>query len=368
MPTPTLHTVLFAVSASLFISAHCDNRSRKDAALFIFGDSINDAGTNAYLYRKILNITVDNGSNFPPYGETFFHHPTGRWTDGRLIVDFITEHAKLPLIPPYLKDGEFMGGANFASGGAGALVETYRGYVVDLKTQLKQLEQLAKKLRKEMGSEKAKRIIKDGVYLISIGSNDYLFPLLFNSTLFRSLSKDYVEMVIGNITSVLEGMYKVGGRKFAMIGISPIGCLPGARALARNGSCSGEANNLAKLHNIALTSVLAKLETHLQGFDYTYFDFYASVSERIHHPSKYGFKEAETACCGSGPYRGNRTCGEKRGANEFSLCRHPGKHLFFDSFHPTERANRQFARLMWNGSLSIIKPHTLEALFEREGV
>lgn len=83
-------------------------------------------------------------------------------------------------------------------------------------------------------------------------------------------------------------MYKVGGRKFAMMGISPIGCTPGARALTRNGSCSGEANNLAKLHNIALTSVLTKLETHLRGFDYTYFDFYASVSERIQHPSKYG--------------------------------------------------------------------------------
>ncbi|XP_030523858.1 GDSL esterase/lipase 5-like [Rhodamnia argentea] len=368
MLTPTLHTVLFAVFASLFVSAHCDNRSWKDAALFIFGDSLNDAGTNAYLY---LNTTVVSRSNFPPYGETFFHHPTGRYSDGRLIVDFIAEHAKLPLIPPYLqmKGGEFMGGANFASSGAGALVETYRGYVVDLKTQLKQLEQLEKKLRKEMGSEKAKRIIKDGVYLISIGSNDYLFPLLYNSTLFQSISmEDSVGMVIGNITNVLEGMYKVGGRKFAMIGILPFGCVPGMRALTRNGSCSGEANNLAKLHNIALTSVLTKLETRLQGFEYSYFDFYTATRERIQHPSKYGFKEVETACCGSGPYRGNFTCGGKRGVNKFSLCRHPGKYLFFDAFHPTERANRQFAQLMWNGNPTIIKPHTLKALFKHEGI
>jgi hypothetical protein len=36
------------------------------------------------------------------------------------------EFAKLPLIPPYLQPGnrQFINGVNFASGGAGALVET----------------------------------------------------------------------------------------------------------------------------------------------------------------------------------------------------------------------------------------------------
>ncbi|KAK2970480.1 hypothetical protein RJ640_023663 [Escallonia rubra] len=53
---------------------------------------------------------------------------------GRLIPDFIAEYAKLPLIPPYLQPGnhQFGYGANFASGGAGALDETFPGLVCDV--------------------------------------------------------------------------------------------------------------------------------------------------------------------------------------------------------------------------------------------
>ncbi|KAF8031045.1 hypothetical protein BT93_D0279 [Corymbia citriodora subsp. variegata] len=200
MSTPALHIILFAVLASLFILIHCDNQSREDVALFIFGDSINDVGTNNY-----INTTTNFRANFPPYGETFFRFPTGRFSDGHLIVDFIAEYANLPLIPPNLqmKDDEIKGGANFVSAGAGALVDTSEGFVVDLKMQ--QLEQLEKKLTKEMGSEKAERLIKEGVYLISIGSNVYFMPLFFNLALFQSISvEDYVGMVVGNITSVLK--------------------------------------------------------------------------------------------------------------------------------------------------------------------
>ncbi|KAK3413604.1 hypothetical protein EUGRSUZ_I02153 [Eucalyptus grandis] len=366
MSIPTRHIILFASLASLLVSTGRADQSREEVALFIFGDSINDAGTNNY-----INTTADFRANFPPYGNTFFHNPTGRFSDGRLIADFIAEFAKLPLIPPYLqmKDGEFMAGTNFASGGAGALVDTYKGFVVDFKMQLKQLKQLRKKLRKKKGKDQANRIIREGVYLISIGSNDYLMPLVYNPALFQSISmEDYVGMVIGNITTVLKGMYKVGGRKFAMMGIGPLGCVPGMRLLTRNGSCLGAANKLAMLHNTALTSILAKLETRLHGFKYSYFDFYASGSEKIRHPSKYGFKEAENACCGSGPYKASPTCGGKRGVKEYSLCRHPEKFLFFDTYHPSERANKQSAQLMWNGSLSVIRPRNLEALFKYEHV
>ncbi|XP_037492979.1 GDSL esterase/lipase 1 [Jatropha curcas] len=103
--------------------------------LFIFGDSLFDVGNNNYLKGAI------GLANFWPYGQTFFKHPTGRFSDGRLISDFIAEYLKLPLIPPYLQPGnhQFTDGTNFASGGAGALVETHQGNegrVIDLKHRL----------------------------------------------------------------------------------------------------------------------------------------------------------------------------------------------------------------------------------------
>ena len=41
----------------------------------------------------------------------------------------LAEYLKLPLILPYLQPGnhQFIDGVNFASGGAGALVETHEG-------------------------------------------------------------------------------------------------------------------------------------------------------------------------------------------------------------------------------------------------
>ena len=54
------------------------------AALFIFGDSFFDSGNNNY-----INTTTLDQANFWPYGETYFKFPTGRFSDGRLISDFI---------------------------------------------------------------------------------------------------------------------------------------------------------------------------------------------------------------------------------------------------------------------------------------
>ena len=53
-------------------------------ALFIFGDSLFDAGNNNY-----INATTFFQANFPPYGETFFKYPSGRFSNGRVIPDFI---------------------------------------------------------------------------------------------------------------------------------------------------------------------------------------------------------------------------------------------------------------------------------------
>ena len=49
---------------------------------FIFGDSLSDSGNNNLLVTKAK-------ANFKPYGIDFPLGPTGRFTNGRTIVDFI---------------------------------------------------------------------------------------------------------------------------------------------------------------------------------------------------------------------------------------------------------------------------------------
>ncbi|KAL2336362.1 hypothetical protein Fmac_010808 [Flemingia macrophylla] len=80
-------------------------------------------------------------------------------------------------------------------------------------------------------------------------------------------------------------------------------------------------------------------------------------------PDFIGFKEGNVACCGGGPYRGDYSCGGKRGIEEYELCNNVNEHVFFDSFHPTESAAEHYAKLMWNGNRDVIDSYNLKQLF-----
>ncbi|XP_028752147.1 GDSL esterase/lipase 4-like [Neltuma alba] len=317
---------------------------------FIFGDSLSDPGNNNY-----INNTSQYRANSSPYGITFFKYPTGRFSDGRLVSDFITEFAELPLIPPYLQPGyhRYTDGANFASGGAGILVETNQGSVVCLKTQLEHFKNVEGKLRRKLGDAEARELVSRAVYLMNIGSNDYIFPLALNSSIIKLYPQKYVRMVIGNLTSVIKEMYEKGGRKFWVPNLAPFGCVPGLRV--SNNSCLEEANALAKLHNQELPKMLQKLETQLKGFKYSTSDFYGFLIDMINFPSRHGLKEGKMACIGVGPFRGGRSYG---------ACKDPSEYVFFDSVHPTETVNQKFASIVWNGNRNQTWPHNLKELVE----
>jgi hypothetical protein len=58
--------------------------AREYAAIFNFGDSLVDAG------NLVVNGIPDYLATAKlPYGQTYFGYPTGRCSDGRLVVDFI---------------------------------------------------------------------------------------------------------------------------------------------------------------------------------------------------------------------------------------------------------------------------------------
>jgi len=77
-------TVFFLLIFFFASVSHTIHGSKNRVPLFIFGDSFLDAGNNNY-----INTTALDQANFWPYGETYFKFPTGRFSDGRLISDFI---------------------------------------------------------------------------------------------------------------------------------------------------------------------------------------------------------------------------------------------------------------------------------------
>lgn len=70
-----------------------------------------------------------------------------------------------------------------------------------------------------------------------------------------------------------------------------------------------------------------------------------------------GFKESKTACCGQGPYNGFGLC------TVFSnICDNRDDYVFWDPFHPSERANRLIVEQIFNGSRTHMYPKNLNTI------
>lgn len=64
---------------------------------------------------------------------------------------------------------------------------------------------MQKWLTEKLGDEKAKEVISEAVYFISIGSNDYMGGYLGNPKVQEQYNPEqYVGMVIGNLTQSIQ--------------------------------------------------------------------------------------------------------------------------------------------------------------------
>nr|GMC78903.1 sinapine esterase-like [Ipomoea batatas] len=165
-----------SVDLSKMISSGRSHSSFADngcyTSIFAFGDSLTDTGNYLSLCLKGLQ-TYDRFPfiGLPPYGETFFDRPTGRCSDGRIVLDFIAEHYGLPHVQPYF-GGEKLNleaGVNFAVAGVPALdVEFHQERGIDfrnnisMRTQLKWFKDLLPSLCKNS------RMLADGCLAITL--------------------------------------------------------------------------------------------------------------------------------------------------------------------------------------------------------
>lgn len=101
----------------LLVPSYVHAKSRV-TSIIVFGDSSVDTGNN----NQISTVAK---SDFKPYGRDFDGgHPTGRFCNGRVATDFISEAFGLkPAIPAYLDPAynmsDFVNGVCFASAATG---------------------------------------------------------------------------------------------------------------------------------------------------------------------------------------------------------------------------------------------------------
>jgi hypothetical protein len=75
-----------------------------------------------------------------------------------------------------------------------------------------------------------------------------------------------------------------------------------------------------------------------------------------------GYVSGDKACCGAGPCEGR--CGAVHAEPGCEHCSNANAHVWWDPYHPSETLHRQFAEVVWNGTLPFIYPVALQELFK----
>ncbi|KAL2547783.1 GDSL esterase/lipase [Forsythia ovata] len=313
----------------------------KVPAIIVFGDSSVDAGNN----NQISTVLK---SNFRPYGRDFYGgKPTGRFSNGRIPPDFISEGFGLrPFVPAYLDPmyniSDFATGVCFASAGTG--YDNSTSNVLNVLPVWKEVEyykDYQKRLKAYVGEEKAKYIISEALYLISMGTNDFLENYYTLPDRQSQYTVDqYQVFLLGIAEQLIKEIYGLGARKMSLTGLPPMGCLPLERTtnfVNGNGDGCMDGYNIVALHfNAKLSGLVHKLNKELPGLRVVLSDPYNVFMQIIKKPSSFGFDVAAVACCSSGMFEMGYLCDQM---NPFT-CSDANKYVFWDSFHPTEKTNK----------------------------
>lgn len=199
-----------SASASPSPPSQSQQSPRPFQKIYAFGDSFTDTGNTGNANGPSGYGHVSN----PPYGMTFFHHPTDRYSDGRLVIDFVAESLSLPYLPPYRsvsKGGSATSGVNFAVAGSTAINHDFfvkNNLTLDITPQsiLTQLVWLNRYLEGRQGCRGAAygrpcpAAFKDAlVWVGEIGVNDYAY------TIGSSVPGDTVQkLAIATVTAFLD--------------------------------------------------------------------------------------------------------------------------------------------------------------------
>ncbi|XP_057433898.1 GDSL esterase/lipase At2g42990-like [Lotus japonicus] len=328
---------LFLIEIFLHVST---SSSGKVPAIIVFGDSSVDSGNNNFI------LTMAK-SNFEPYGRDFPDgNPTGRFSNGRIAPDFISEAFGLkPTIPAYLDPAysisDFASGVCFASAGTGYDNSTSNvADVIPLWKEVEYYKDYRQKLVAYLGDEKANEIVKEALYLVSIGTNDFLenyYTFPERRCQFPSVQQ-YEDFLIGLAENFIKQIYELGARKISLTGCPPMGCLPLERAvnILDHHGCSEEYNNVALEFNGKLGLLVKKMNKELPGLQLVDANAYDMLLQIVTQPSYFGFEVAGVGCCGTGRFEMGYMCDPK---SPFT-CTDANKYVFWDAFHPSQKTSQ----------------------------
>lgn len=282
------------------------------SSLYTFGDSLSDVGDNPAAAMSIYKSLGGNCDPFHPC-TPFGPYDNGRFTNGPVA----TEYLAATLFPGGVNKANFhsyaVGGAtsgigNYGDGGtatkAGGLVPIP---IPGTSFPLPGMQGELKVFREDLNDAGGKTD-SSALYFVWGGANDYL-------------TGDDPKMAAQNIAGYVSELAGVGATHFLVPNVGDLGRTPSAIT----GNDVTNAHNFSLAFNTELATQLGSVSSHFPGIDIVQFDTYSFLNGIIANPANFGLTDVQDSCLG--------------GALGFSPCGDPGKFLFWDSLHPTTKAD-----------------------------
>nr|GLL38806.1 acetylajmalan esterase-like [Ipomoea trifida] len=329
--------------------------------IYQFGDSLSDTGNLLRLPGGRMFYPANN----LPYGETYFGKATGRYSDGRLIVDFIAAALKLPFLDAYLNaNGSFAHGVNFAVAGATALDgEFFAKRNISISNSKppisKQLEWFETHLNSAASPTRASSRSKgldDSLFIFGeFGGNDY-FPFFRQGKSMEEV-RTLVPHVVAAIIHGIKRIVHLGAKRIVVPGPFPFGCMPSQLAESNSSDpaaydtlgCLKAFNAFSAYHNRYLKRALFSLNRQLsgQGVVIVYGDYEGAFLKILQKSSAYRFDKGWLlkACCGGGG-KYNFDYSKPCGTNGTVTCSRPGSAVHWDGVHLTDASYHRIAQIL----------------------
>jgi phospholipase/lecithinase/hemolysin len=315
---------------------------RGDLVQFIFGDSLSDVGNNNYLTKSLARAAT------PWYGIDFGSGmPNGRFCNGRTVADIVGDKMGLPrplafMDPSLDEEAILKNGVNYASGGGGVLNETSSLFIqrFSLYKQIELFQGTQVFMREKLGAAAADRFFAEASYVVAMGANDfinnYLLPVYSDSWTYTG--DTFVKYMVNTLEAQLKLLHTLGARRLTFFGLGPMGCIPLQRYLTSSGACQESTNKLSKSFNAQAGALMARLTTELTNATFRFGEAYDFFQDIIDRPYMHGFNNSRAPCCTLGRIRPTLTCTPLS-----SLCKDRSRYVFWDEYHPTDRANELIA-------------------------
>ncbi|CAN6183368.1 unnamed protein product [Urochloa humidicola] len=221
--SPLALAFFFLIIAVIRSSSSIAASTSRYHAMFSFGDSVGETGNICVVSSRNATELDVLTCTHPPYGTTYFGRPSCRWSDGRIVVDFIDCK-------------EFLEKSLFQFGG--------------------------------------------------FGGNDYNIQLLELGMTPEQAMK-YTPMIVNATVNGIERLIALGAVHIVVPGILPTGCLPLFLTLFASSSnetdfdqygCLKIYNRLTEYHNTMLRNQVQILQNKYRSTRIMYADYYSQDS------------------------------------------------------------------------------------------